>query len=166
MIGKIDCPDQLAQGWNLYQAGFFHSDLGGSTNVKCSLTLMTPPNMLPYPIQYAEIPKQPWNPILASVNPVILKFTRRQPEQPDKPEDWVYGSKSEVWPYGLFPGGNISTKVRVSCVYNSTQWGVFQLTINDLYTLWDVPLLLQEKLEELDKNPCWFNFCHQFRGKH
>ena len=115
---------------------------------------------------YAEIPNQPWNPMLASVNLVILEATRIQPEQPEKPEDWVYGSKSEVWPYGLFPGGNISTKVRVSCVYNSTQWGVFQLTINDLYTLWDVPLLLQEKLEELDKNPCWFNFCHRFRGKH
>ena len=130
------------------------------------MLLLTPTNMLLHPIPYSEIPKQPWNPMLASVNPVILAATRSQPEQPEKPEDWVYGSKSEVWPYGLFPEGNISTKLRVSSAYNSTQWGVFQNTINDMDTLWDVPLLLQENLEELDKNPCWFNFCHQFRGKH
>ena len=44
----------------------------------------------------AEISKQPWNPMLDIVNPVILEATRSQPEQPEKPEDWVYGSKSEV----------------------------------------------------------------------
>ena len=64
----------------------------------------------------------------------------------------MYGLKSEVWPYRLLPAINTSTKVRVSCVYNYPPWGICQPTINDMATLWDVSLLLQEKLEELDKN--------------
>ena len=43
------------------------------------------------------------------------------------------------------------TKVRVSSVYNSPPWGICQLTINELAVLWDVPMLLQEKLEEIDQ---------------
>ena len=42
-------------------------------------------------------------------------------------------------------------RVRVPCVYNSPPWDIRQPTINEIATLWDVPLLLQEKLEELDK---------------
>ena len=49
-------------------------------------------------------------------------------------------------------------RVRLPCVYNSPPWVIWQLNINELATLWDVPMLLQEKWEELDKNPCWFNF--------
>ena len=100
---------------------------------------------------YAEIPKQPWNPMLASVNPVTSVVPKIQPAQPENLEAQVSGSKSEVWPYGLFPAGRMGKKVRVPCVYNSPPWGIRQLTINELATLWDVPMLLQEKLEELHK---------------
>ena len=36
--------------------------------------------------------------------------------------------------------------------------GILQLTINDLDTLWYVPMLLQEKLEELDQKSLLDNF--------
>ena len=49
-------------------------------------------------------------------------------------------------------------RVRVPCVYNYPPWGIRKITINDMATQWDVPLLLQEKLEEIDKNPYRFNF--------
>ena len=114
-----------------------------------------------HPCPYEEIPKQPWNPILASVNPETSAVTNIQPAQPEKPEARVYGSKAEVWPYGLFPAGHMVKKVQVPCVYNFPPWGIRRLTTNDLAKLWDVPLLLQEKFEEIDKNNCWFNFCHQ-----
>ena len=58
--------------------------------------LLTPPNMLLHSSPYAEITNQPWNPMLASVNPVSSAVTRIQPAQPDKLEARVYGSKSEV----------------------------------------------------------------------
>ena len=78
----------------------------------------------------------------------------------------MYVLKFEVWPYGLFPVVQMSEKMRVSCVYNYPPWGICQLTINDLAMLWYVSILLKDKLEELDKNPCWFNFFHQFREKY
>ena len=70
LIGNIHFPAQLAQGWTFHQAVFFHSDLGVSTDGEHSLLLLTTPDMLLQSCPYAKIPKQRWNPILASVNPV------------------------------------------------------------------------------------------------
>ena len=56
-------------------------------------------------------------------------------------------------------------KVRVPCVYNYPPWGIRKLTINELDTLWDVPLLLQEKLEELDKKSLLVQFLSSVPGK-
>ena len=135
LVGKIDCPVQLAKGWNCQQAEFWHSDLGGSTNWEYSLMLLTPYNILLFPSPYAEVPKQPWNPMLDSVNSVNSSVTMSQLAQPEDPEAQVYGPKSTVWPCGLFPAGKMSTEVQVSCVYNSLPWDIRQLTINDLDTL-------------------------------
>ena len=56
--------------------------------------------------------------MLASVNPVTSAVPKIQPEQPDNPEARVYGSRDEVWPYGLFPAGHMGKGVRVPFVYN------------------------------------------------
>ena len=55
--------------------------------------------------------------------------------------------------------------MRVPCVYNYPPWGIRQLTINNMDTLWDVPLLLQYKLEELDKKPLLVQFLSLVLGK-
>ena len=68
-----------------------------------------------------------------------------------------------MWPYGLFPAGHMGKKLQVPFVYNSPPGGIQQLNINELVLIWYVSLFLQDTLEELDKNPCWLNFCHQFR---
>ena len=128
--------------------------------------LLTPPIMLLRPSPYAEIPKQPWNPMLASVDPMSSAVTMSQPAQPEDTEAWVYGSKSKVWTYGLFPVVKISAKVRVYFVYNSPSWSIRQLTTNELDNLWDFPLVLQEKLENLIKNTFWLKKFHQFQGKY
>ena len=78
--------------------------------------------MLLHPSPYAEIPQQPWNPMLAGANSVNSVVTKSQRAQPENTEDWVYGLKSEVWPYGLFPAGHMGTKLRVTFVYNSRTW--------------------------------------------
>ena len=96
--------------------------------------------------------------MLASVNPVTSEVSKIQPAQPDNTEAQVYGSKAEVWPYGLFPARHTGKKVRVPCVYNYPPWGIRKLTTNDLATLWYVPLLLQEKSEELDKKSLLVQF--------
>ena len=88
--------------------------------------------------------------MFASVNPVTSAVPNIQPAQPENTESWVYVSKSEVWPYGLFLAVHMGKEVGVYCIYNYPLWGIQQLTINDLATLWDIPMLLQEKLEELD----------------
>ena len=150
LMGNFYRPAQPEHGWTFHQAAFCNSDLGGRTYGKQSLFFLTPPAMLLQPSPYKEIQKQPWNHMLASVNPVTSEVSKIQPAQPDNPEDQVYGSKAEVWPYGLFPEGYMGKRVQVPCVYNSPPWGIRQLTINDLDTLWDVPMLLQEKLEEFD----------------
>ena len=121
--------------------------------------------MLLHPSPYAEIQKKPWNPMLASVNPVTSAVPKSQLTQPDNPEARVYGSKAEVWPYGLFPAGHMRKGVRVPCVYNYPPWGILQLTINELATIWDVPLLLQDKLEELDKKFLLVQFFSLVPGK-
>ena len=118
------------------------------------MLLLTPTNMLLHPIPYSEIPKQPWNPMLDSANPVNSTVTKSQPAQYETSETQVYVSKAQLCPYGLFPIVYMVPKVRVPCVYNYPPWGIHKLTISELAILWDVPLLLQEKLEELDKNPC------------
>ena len=84
------------------------------------------------------------------MNPVTSAVPKSQPSQPDNPEARVYVSKSKVWPYGLFPAGHMGKRMRVPFVYNSPPLIIRQLTINELATLWDVPIFLQEKLEELD----------------
>ena len=94
-----------------------------------------PPAMLLQPSPYAEIPKQPWNPMLATVNPVNSEVPKSQPAQPNNPEAQVYVSEAEVWPYGLLPAGNMGKRVRVLCVYNNPPWDILQLTINDLAKL-------------------------------
>ena len=124
LIGKINSPAQLAQVWTCHQAGFCHSELGGSTDGEHSLLLLTPPNMLLHPSPYAEIPNQHWNPILAGVNPVTSAFTKIQPAQPEKRDAQVYGPKAKVWRNDLFPAGHMVTKVRVLFVYNSPPWGI------------------------------------------
>ena len=149
LSGKFNCSFNLTQGWNFHQAEFKHSNLGGNTDGVHSLMLLTPPNMMLYPGTYTEVPNQLWNPMLASINPFNLEIKMDQPAQPEVPEDWVYGMKSKVWPYGLVPFGKISAKVWVSCDYTSPPWVVHHITINELATLCDVPLFLQDKLEEL-----------------
>ena len=94
LIGNFNRPAQPAQGWTCHQVVFCHSVLGGSTNGKHSLLSLTPPTMLLHPSPYEEIPKQPWNPMLASVNPVTSAVPKSQPEQPDNPEAQVHGSKA------------------------------------------------------------------------
>ena len=126
---------------------------------------LTPPSMILHPSPYAEVPKQPWNPMLASVNLVNSSVTMSQLAQPEYPEAWMYGLNPDVWPYGLFPAGRMSAKVWVSCVYNSPLWGIRQLTINNVSTLWDVPLLLQDKLEELDQKSLLVKFLSSVPGK-
>ena len=86
--------------------------------------LLSPPVMILHPSPYAEIPKQPWNHMLASVNPVTSAVPKIQPEQPDNTEARVYVSKSKVWPYGLLNTEHIGRRVRVTCVYNYLPWGI------------------------------------------
>ena len=73
--------------------------------------------------------------------------------------------KSNFWPYGLFTSGQISAKVQASRVYNFLTWVIILLTINDLDNLWYVPLLLQEKLEEIDQTTLLVNFLLLVPGK-
>ena len=43
-----------------------------------------------------EIPNQPWDHMLASVNPVTSAVPKSQPAQPNNPESRVYVSMAEV----------------------------------------------------------------------
>ena len=90
LIGNFDRPTQPAQGWYFHQSVFWNSELGGSTDGKHSLLLLTPPVMILHPSPYLDIPKQPWNPMLASVNPVNSTVPNSQHAQPDNPEAWEY----------------------------------------------------------------------------
>ena len=58
--------------------------------------LLTTSAMILHPSPYTEIPKQPWNPMLDSVNPVTSAVIKSQPAQPDNLEAQVYESKAEV----------------------------------------------------------------------
>ena len=121
--------------------------------------------MLLHPCPYEDIPKQPWNPMLASVNPLNSAVSKSQPSQPNNPEARVYGSNTEVWKYVLLPAGHMVKMVQLPCVYNYPPWEIQQLTTNELATLWDVPLLLQEKSEELDKKSLLVQYLTSVLGK-
>ena len=77
----------------------------------------------------------------------------------------MYGSNTKVVSYGLLPAGRMGQKVWVHCFYNSPPWGIRQLTINELATLWDVPLLLQENLENVDRKSLLVKFLSSVPGK-
>ena len=77
----------------------------------------------------------------------------------------MYGPKSKVCPYGLFPEVHMGKKVRVPCVYNYPLWGIWKLTIYELATLFYVPLLLQDKLDEIDKKFLLAQFLSSVPGK-
>ena len=85
--------------------------------------------MLLNPGTYAEVPKQPGNPLLARANPVNSSAIIDQPAQLEAPEVWVYGKQSQVWPYGLFKSGKMISQVRVYCIYNYPPRGILQITI-------------------------------------
>ena len=53
LIGSFYLPALPAQGWTCHQAVFCRLYLGGSTNAKHSLLLLTPPAMIIHPIPYA-----------------------------------------------------------------------------------------------------------------
>ena len=80
--------------------------------------------MLLHPSPYADTPNQPWNPMLDIVNPVTSAVLKSQPAQLDNHEAWVYVSKAEWGPYGLFPARHMGKRVRVPFVYNSPPWGI------------------------------------------
>ena len=86
LIENFDRPAQPAQRRTFHQAVFFHSDLGGSTDGEHILLLLTHPTMLIHPSPYAEIPKQPWDHMLASVNPLTSVVPKIQLEKLDNPE--------------------------------------------------------------------------------
>ena len=79
LSGKFYCYFKLTQGCTCTQVECHHSDLGGSTNGVHSLMLLTPPNVLINPVPYTEVPKQPCNPMVASINLVnlVLKWTNQ-----------------------------------------------------------------------------------------
>ena len=70
-----------------------------------------------------------------------------------------------MWPYRLLPAGHMGKRVWVPFVYNSLPWVIRQHTTNELATLWDVPLLLQEKLEELVKKSSLVQYLSSVLGK-
>ena len=80
------------------------------------MLLFTPPDMLLRPCTYAEMPKQPWNPMLAGVNPVTSAVTKSQLAEHDEPKARMYGPKSEVWPYGLFTAGHMEKSAGILCL--------------------------------------------------
>ena len=85
LLGNINFPVQLSQGWTCHQSEFWHPYLGVITNGEHILMLLTPPNMLLHPSPYTEVTKQPWNPMLTSVNPVSSDVTMTQLTNPEEP---------------------------------------------------------------------------------
>ena len=77
---------------------------------------------------------------------------------------WKDGTK--ILPFGLFPASCPASLVRVPCVFNTpVKWGVHQLTQEEAATLWDVPLLLQERLTRDGYSTMLERFLHGVPGK-
>ena len=70
-----------------------------------------------------------------------------KPQARDAREARVYQDGSEVLPFGLFHASRPTSRVRVPCVFNTpVKWGARELTQEEAAILWDVRLLLQERL--------------------
>jgi hypothetical protein len=152
--------------WTRHSHLFKHSDMGGSTDGIHKLMLFVPPMWSSPSKESPPLLKQPWIPLQAALHPVTSARPADKPQVPTVRDARVYHDGSEVLPFGLFPASRPASLVRVPCVFNTpVKWGVRQLTQEEAATLWDVPLLLQERLARDGYSTMLGRFLHGVPGK-
>ena len=133
--------------WTVHSETFCHAEMGGSTDGSDILHLCLPLHLATVRPPYPPLPSQPWTPMEASVNSVTSATPALPPSVSGTQSPAVSWSGLEIMPFGLFPSSHKSARVRVRCVFNvPSKWGSRSLTVPELSALWDVPILLQDRV--------------------
>ena len=121
--------------------------MGGSTDGIHRLMLFLPPLCPSLSSSVPAFSMQPWIPLQAALNPVMLVPPAPEPLDPLEHAHQVHRHGLEVFPFFLFLATSLTAQVQVPCVFNTpVKWGLRQLTQQEEATLWDVLLFLQEHI--------------------
>jgi len=111
------------------------------------MLLMMPLELAVQGNNFPPLPCQPWIPIDAFINSVNTARPELEPDVVSR--DAVINEGTQLMPYWLFPAIDPLISVWVHCEYNSPiKWGIRPLLPTELSTMWDVPIVLQEWLQE------------------
>lgn len=141
--------------WILLRHSFQHWELGGCTDGvfeigvlarACDLTGVLAP------LPRLELPWNPFDTVLGArefctpvPNAPLLSSERRPVVH------WRAGGHAAVGSWGLFPSGSSSERVLVPSPFSPSGWGLRILSARELATLHDVPILVQDRFEQLGK---------------
>ncbi len=163
---------RLAQvGWTVRDVGLTHCEAGGSTSGSWRLVVWYPPSRkAPSP---APLDPLPWFPIRLSVLDWIPALPVRACLAPadllpvaavvSLATNVVSGGRGSgvgaVHQWGLFPASDLTTPVLLSTVGSITGLGVRPLSWPELAALWDVPILISDRLSEASDVGLLRGFC-------
>ena len=143
------------RGWRGAQSVFSHSNLGGLTTGAFSMGVLVPQDRWRDVQQQTQFPRQAssslWTVMDSTVSaaPVrdasVLDSLQQRPPNCDHPQ--FIGPGRGLDPRGIAPGRGLETmRVLAPCVRNRVKWGVRQLTPAELGSVFDIPLLMQDRM--------------------
>ena len=141
------------KGWVSNTCDFLHNGMGGVTNASFSMGVSVPEERHQILSQPAPFPRQAaaslWNVMDSTVHAAAVTDTdtiawlERTPADCDRPQFF----RRILDPRGVAPRKGLETmKVLAPCVFSPTKWGVRQLSSKELAGVFDVPILMQERL--------------------
>ena len=136
-------------GWHHSSLTLRHSHVGGATTGVHTLHLLAPTAASTEPRPHVfDFDKLPWSAIDRSLAP--RERARALPAAPSIPSNIlprVYASSDWcVSSWGLFPAGDWRRSVVVPSLFSPSGWGTRRLNPQELASLHDVPILLQDHI--------------------
>eukprot|EP00986_Skeletonema_menzelii_P007431 scaffold2926_cov176-Skeletonema_menzelii.AAC.1 len=141
------------KGWVSNTCDFLHNGMGGVTNASFRMGVSVPEERHQILGQPAPFPRQAaaslWNVMDSTVHAAAVTDTdtiawlERTPADCARPQFY----HRLLDPRGVAPRKGLETmKVLAPCVFSPTKWGVRQLSSKELAGVFDVPILMQERL--------------------
>ena len=169
-------PLPFIRGWRSAQSTFAHSQLGGLTTGSFALGVLIPQERWKDALHPARFPRQAssslWNVMDSTVPaaPVRDATVLQQLElrSPDCDQPQFVGAGRWLDPRGIAPCRGLETmRVLAPCVRNRVKWGVRQLTPAELGSVFDVPLLMQDRILRMGTEGVTLmrSLCGQHPGK-
>ena len=136
-------------GWFAHNVRVSHVRVGGSTDAVWHINHWAPAAATVIPTQ--PLTREPWTPLFARINPMV----ETEPCDPPcavsvlVPMVMMHSrTPGVILTEGLFPHNRCSPQVLAKSTWSPTGYGVRSLAPQELWNLWDVPILLQDVADQ------------------